>query len=293
MTGAWTELHWLSRSRQAGSTVHRLPGQLESGRAAAADGRRTWPLNLVRRLPARLSQVGWWQEIARIAAIYVLYETIRLVPSMNATDATTNGRAIVSFEQRLHLDPEHALNRWLAGLPNGFSLAAAYYYEVLHYVVTPLVLVWLYRTSRVVYSNARNSLVAMTLPSLAIFWLLPTVPPRMLSGSGLHDIVAEQHRWGWWSSGGTTSTALSGFINDSAAMPSLHVAWAAWCGLQLLRYARHRSARILGVAYPVATAFVVIATANHYLADTVVGVLIVVLGIMAAAALSRRPASSA
>src|ERR1035441_3091993 len=54
-------------------------------------------------------------------------------------------------------------------------------------------------------------------------------------------------------------------------MPSLHVAWAAWCGLALWQLYRRRAVAVLAIAYPLLDAFVVIATGNHYLLDVLAG----------------------
>ena len=85
------------------------------------------------------------------------------------------------------------------------------------------------------------------------------------------------HRFGWWGSGGTAPHGLGSFVNEYAAMPSLHVGWALWCGVQVYSHARHRIVRAVGVAYPVLTAVVVMATGNHYLLDAFAGVAVAVL----------------
>ena len=54
-------------------------------------------------------------------------------------------------------------------------------------------------------------------------------------------------------------------------MPSLHVAWAAWCGLALWQLYRRRAVAVLAIVYPLLTSFVVIATGNHYLLDVLAG----------------------
>jgi hypothetical protein len=55
-------------------------------------------------------------------------------------------------------------------------------------------------------------------------------------------------------------------------MPSLHMAWAVWCGVTVYRLSAHRSVRVAAIAYPALTAFVVIGTANHYLFDVLAGI---------------------
>ena len=43
-------------------------------------------------------------------------------------------------------------------------------------------------------------------------------------------------------------------------------------------YARHRWARVLGVAYPIVTTVVVMATGNHYFLDAVAGAVVIAAG---------------
>jgi membrane-associated phospholipid phosphatase len=61
-------------------------------------------------------------------------------------------------------------------------------------------------------------------------------------------------------------------------MPSLHVGWAVWCGAAIALYARHRWVQVLGIAYPIVTTVVVMATGNHYLLDAVAGAVVIAAG---------------
>jgi hypothetical protein len=73
-------------------------------------------------------------------------------------------------------------------------------------------------------------------------------------------------------------------------MPSLHCAWAAWCGLVLVLLARRAWVRLAGAVYPFSTFFVVLGSGNHYLLDVVAGVLVLCVGsgvVLAAAAAAR------
>jgi len=71
-----------------------------------------------------------------------------------------------------------------------------------------------------------------------------------------------------------------------AAMPSLHVAWAAWCAAALVTASRGRW-RHLAWLYPAATAVVVLATANHFVLDAAAGLAVTGLGLLAARATTR------
>ena len=73
-------------------------------------------------------------------------------------------------------------------------------------------------------------------------------------------------------------------MNLYAAMPSLHVAWAAWCATAVVITTRSRW-RHLAWAYPAATALVVLASANHFLLDAAGGLAVTALGMLA----SSRP----
>ena len=61
-------------------------------------------------------------------------------------------------------------------------------------------------------------------------------------------------------------------------MPSLHVAWALWCGIAIFVCARSTWVRVAGLVYPFATLAVIVGTANHFILDAVAGAVIVALG---------------
>jgi hypothetical protein len=82
-------------------------------------------------------------------------------------------------------------------------------------------------------------------------------------------------------------------------MPSLHVAWAAWCAAAIVAATRGRR-RHLAWLYPAATTLVVLATANHFLADaaaglavTAAGLAVTAAGLLAARATTRADAAEA
>jgi membrane-associated phospholipid phosphatase len=197
--------------------------------------------------------------------------------------ANDNGWSLLHAERHLHATPERWLNQLLWHLP-GLAVPSAYFYATLHFIVTPSVLVWLYRRHAVLYRHARRVLLTATIGSLVGFWLFPAAPPRLLRGSGIRDTLADVHQWGWWSGPTSAPRGLGGLANEFAAMPSLHMAWALWAGWLIARQAKHQVIRILGASYPVLTAFVVMATGNHYLLDVVAGA-----AVLSFAPLAARP----
>ncbi|MFE2879700.1 phosphatase PAP2 family protein [Streptomyces roseus] len=83
---------------------------------------------------------------------------------------------------------------------------------------------------------------------------------------------------------------LGGLTNQYAAVPSLHVGWALWCGVLLWRHGRHPLLRALGIACPAATALVVMGTANHYFPDAAAGAAVTAAGHAITGRLSARAA---
>ncbi|WP_432161321.1 phosphatase PAP2 family protein [Streptomyces sp. NRRL F-5630] len=231
--------------------------------------------------PVRLR---WWSEISLLALLYGVYSAGRLFARGDVRDAIDHGLAILRVEKFLHINLEHPLNRLFTREP-WLGIPADFWYASLHYLVTPLVLIWLFRARHTVYRAARTWLMASTLIGLIGFTFLPTCPPRLLAaGHGFVDTMAQFSNWGWWGGEASAPRGLGGMTNQYAAMPSLHVGWALWCGFLLWRHARTRWMRAAGIAYPTITALVVMGTANHYLLDALAGA-----AVMGAGALLARP----
>jgi hypothetical protein len=206
--------------------------------------------------------------------------------SGDVTSANDIGYALLHLEQSWHVAYERSLNQLLwHHLP--LAVAASYLYATLHYTLTPAVLVWMYRRHPGSYRAARTTLLLATLLGLTGFLLFPTTPPRLLPGGGFYDTLATVSDWGWWGSQASAPRGLGALTNQYAAMPSLHVGWAVWCGWLLVRHARHRTTRVVGALYPVLTVIVVMATANHYLLDAVAGIADIAIAAGAAALLHR------
>jgi PAP2 superfamily len=241
-----------------------------SGRGRIA----TWRSKLRAHRRAWMAIRGF-REVLLVVAVYSLYDITRYLVAGDHEGAMSHGRQILRFERRIGVAPEHWLNHLVS--PHALlAVPADYIYATLHYLVTPAVLVWMWRRHSEHYIRTRTVLLATTLVGLACFTLWPAAPPRMLPG--FIDTMARYSHYGWW---GGAASAPRGFGHDTnqyAALPSLHVAWALWAGWLLFRFGQHRITRILGVLYPIVLAAVVIATANHYFVDVVAGVVVLLIG---------------
>jgi hypothetical protein len=200
-----------------------------------------------------------------VAWLALLYDAVTGLAPLREALALHHGRAVLGLERSLDLDPELSFNHWLSG-HHALGVIASYYYDNAHFVVTFGLLAWLWWRRADIYRPLRSSLVAINVLGLAVFWLYPVAPPRMLAGDGFTDVIASSHTFGSWHTG-----SLAADADQLAAMPSLHIAWAAWCALVLWRATDHRSVRGLALLYPCLTAIVVLATGNHYLLDVLAG----------------------
>jgi hypothetical protein len=135
--------------------------------------------------------------------------------------------------------------------------------------------VWLYARRPAAYRLARNALVLVNAIGLAVFWLLPVAPPRLLGGFVDSGVVS-----------GITTQVSHVSPDLYAAMPSLHIGWASWVLLQVFAATANRVARGLAGAHLAVTTIVVVATANHFVLDVAAGAAVAGLAVAGARAIA-------
>ena len=216
------------------------------------------------RLPAtRHPRPRWWLQVALVVGFAVGYDEVRALHGDVARAGLAHGRDVLALDRSWHVSWAEPLNHWLTGHPTLAGLFSSYYF-VMHLGMTALALLVLWLRSDG-YRWHRNVLLASSLVGLGVYWAYPVAPPRMLAG--FHDTVrallpAAYH----------LETAKA---NLYAAMPSLHMAWAVWCGVVLWSMSAAWWVRAIALAHPVLTALTVLATGNHYTFDLVTGVALI------------------
>ena len=90
------------------------------------------------------------------------------------------------------------------------------------------------------------------------FAVVPMAPPRFVLPE-IVDTVTE-------SSSGYRALQPPALTNQYAALPSLHFGWNLLLGIVLFQATTRIPVRAFAVGMPVAMAFAVVATANHYVA---------------------------
>jgi PAP2 superfamily len=199
-------------------------------------------------------------EFAFVATLYAIWRMAKNLPLEQADGAIERARDIVRVQEFLHLPSELTLQQftldheWLAQ----FSAA---FYAVAHVPGIVIFLVWLYSRHRDVYPHWRNALAIVTAFCLFIRFV-KVAPPRYLPDLGYVD-VSEIYDMSVYGEAGT------GVSSQFAAMPSLHVAWAAVVAFGALSASTSRW-RWIGMAHLVITMYVVSATGHHWWLDGIV-----------------------
>jgi hypothetical protein len=210
-----------------------------------------------------------------VALLYVAYTASRLLAARDHGPALDRARRLLNLESMLRLDREHAIVHFFVAHKT-IALLSCYWYSAAHYLVTPVVLYWLYRRGQRAYLPARRALMIATMLGLSAYLLFPTAPPRMLAGYA--DILSLHASAGWWGEDASAPRGLASLTNELAAFPSLHAGWSLWVALTTQRWGRRRAVRIAGWLHAAITAIVVIGTANHWILDLVGGWLVVAVG---------------
>ncbi len=226
-----------------------------------------------RRLARRRSFPGWWTlalQVGLVGLAALCYFGVRGLTRSSAGPAADNARSIVSLERHLFLDHEIWLQETV--IAHGWivdGVNAVYMYG--HWPLIALTLGALFARAPDRYLLLRNAMFISGAIGLVIFALMPVMPPR-LGVLDIADTVTER-------TDVYRTLQPPGLINKYAAMPSLHLGWNLLVGVILWQVTSNRLVRTFAVAMPLAMAFAVVATGNHYLLDIAGGAAVALLGL--------------
>ena len=214
---------------------------------------------------------AFFAELLLIALLITVYQGVRHLAIGHFGEAAQHAEWVWRLERALYLPNEAAIQRWVLDWPESARLANLYYVGV-HFPGTGIALVWLFLRHRAVYLRARTELVMLTSAGLIVHVLFPLAPPRLVHDLGLVDTMLAVGPSAY-------SSPNTGFANQYAAMPSLHIGWAILVAVAVLRATRSRW-RWLVVLHPVLTTSVVVVTANHYWLDGIIAALLLGLSML-------------
>jgi PAP2 superfamily len=227
------------------------------------------------------------RQVALFAAAYFAYRLVRGLVEGDANAAFAHARDVISLELSLHVFVEPSIQAWASGSRTLMDFLSWLYVNA-QTTVTVSALVYLYLRHNRSFYFVRNMFVIAMFVALVGYTVFPTAPPRFMPEWGFIDSVANvtgvhvSH----------ASASLNALVNPYAAVPSMHVCFALMIGWPLALLARHRVVKVVWFLYPFLMAFVIIATANHFIFDAILGALTAGLSAYGATWLARaRPAA--
>jgi hypothetical protein len=233
--------------------------QCSIGLVAAATGAR------LSRRPRAIVASAYIGETAIVLGLYALWQWAGALGSDNVAGAAARGRWIWDFEHTLHWPSELSVEH-LVMSHRLLSQSLNLYYLTAHVPALVALLVWLFVRHRPSYVAWRNAGALLTGICLVI-QLIPVAPPRLLPELGFVDLAAKYGQSVYGPGGLGNATQV-------AALPSVHVAWAAYIAIIAICVSKSKW-RWLVLAHPIVTMFVVVATANHWWLDGVVAVALI------------------
>jgi len=227
-------------------------------------GRRTAPVNTTSAVAADQHGRGAATEMALVVAAYLAYSALRIVVEGSFPRAESNARSVIDIERFVGIDWELGAQDWVLTRPHWVSFWNMVY-QWIYWPTVGAALIILWRRDRRHYRLLRNTLIISAAIGIAIFLLWPVSPPRFLDG-----YVDTIH-------GGDQGVLgkPAALTNEHAAVPSFHVAWPAAAGVMVAWGSRLRIVQLLAIVPAMLLAPAVVFTANHFVFDIIVGLVVV------------------
>ena len=210
--------------------------------------------------------------------------TAHVEPQLRADELLFAGTVpTVWLQDRLWAGPERL----------GWVDYASWVVYLTHFFATFVVAGILWLCARRLFRRYAAMVSLLAVAGFATYALFPAVPPWMASAHGRLEDTDRIVRFvstdvpignfgAVWESGAR-------YANDVAAVPSLHAAYAMLIALFFWRTAAWRW-RIVLAAYPLAMAFALVYTAEHYVSDVLAGWAYAALVVASVEAVARRRA---
>lgn len=212
------------------------------------------------------------------------YQVVRGVSGGRETVAFANAERLVEIQRSLGTFFEPAFQQALIEHDWLINLANLLYMNT-HFVITSSFLVWLYLFRNDHFYFVRNMFLAAMAVALICYALYPTAPPRLLPELGFTDTIAT------YTGVAQDEGTLGLLVNQYAAVPSMHIAFALMIAAPGMWLSRHVISRMLWSAYPLLVFFVIVVTANHFWLDAAAGAAVACVAAAGATQLARaRPA---
>ncbi|KAK1991938.1 integral membrane protein [Colletotrichum falcatum] len=225
-----------------------------------------------------LAEVWYWN------ATYWVYQLLRafsarMIAGNEAVFARAREHAvsILKLERALGLDVELGVQRRvLDNAPWLVPYLANIYYSHISLGIVFLVYCYTFLPS-CAFQRIRRTIAMDNVIAFVVVTAYRCMPPRLLPAEyGFEDVL--HGKGGGGGGGGGSAWTHNKFQLTIAAMPSLHCGTALFLAWSICRFSPHRPLRLVAPLWPAAMFFTIVATANHFILDAVVGAVVVVLG---------------
>ncbi|KAL7931751.1 PAP2 superfamily domain-containing protein [Trichoderma chlorosporum] len=178
---------------------------------------------------------------------------------------------LLSIERFLHIDIEQSFQAYILS-NHAYIVPLLKYIYHSHIIIGAIFFVYIYTVlPPPLFRRIRRTIAMDNLIAFIIISLWRCYPPRMLPPEyGFIDVLHEGKTGSVWTD--------NKFRLTIAAMPSLHFGTSLLFAACLARFSPHLVVRALAPLWPLAMFFTVVATANHFVLDVVVGAVVPLLG---------------
>ena len=212
------------------------------------------------------TRLTWWDAsgLALVALGFLLYFLVRGAVVDRSSDAFANAHDIVNLQFALGIFVEPAVQGWVLDhelARRGLNFVY-FWLDFPLIVLAGLLMFWKRRNS---YTLTRDAILVSGGIALAVYWAYPVAPPRFLTEWGFVDTLEVYDNLSY------QAQSLQPFVNPYAAVPSLHVGWAALLAVGVFTATGNLWLRLgAGVSF-VLQSISVVGTGNHYILDGVAG----------------------
>jgi hypothetical protein len=227
------------------------------------------------------------RQVLLFASVYYAYRLTRgaVDDPQGASLAFQHARDLIHIEQSTGLFFEQHVQDWTSGWGLAMDVGSWIYINAQTTIVlAALVFIYCFHNERFYF--VRNMFIVGMGIALIGYIVYPTAPPRFFPEWGFQDAVSG------FTGVDPNDVKVNALFNPYAAVPSMHCCNAILIGFALAQMCKWRISRIAWALYPLLMVWVVVATANHWTLDAVLGGATAAVSFYAARWLARaRPAA--
>jgi hypothetical protein len=198
---------------------------------------------------------SWWnggiREITLFLVVYMAYSLTQDALPDRQLLAFHNTYNVIDFEKRLKIFWELSIQSWFLRSDVLVQLVNSLY-TLLFFPVLISFGFWAYKYHRQQYLIARNAIFISAVIAFPFFAFYPVAPPRLLSNLGFVDTLAT-------------------YMNIKTSSMPTHMAWSLLVGIATFRIAKTWWLKVVGILLPLLMFVTIVATANHFILDAIVG----------------------